>query len=248
MNLQGKVAVVTGAAVRIGRSFALALAEAGCDICVHYRSSQEEAEQTCVDIRKLGRRAIAISADLSAPEQAATQIIEATVSQLGKVDILVNSASIFENNSLLETTEENWNAHLDINLKAPCFLSQQFAKSLTGEQRGHIINIVDWRAIRAGEGHLAYRISKAGLVTLTECLALELAPAVQVNAIAPGAILPPPGEEQSYLEARSGKVPLKRVGNPEELCDALLYLLRSDFVTGEVLTVAGGEQLTAGLE
>jgi len=126
-------------------------------------------------------------------------------------------------------------------------LCQMFAKSLQPSQAGHIINLVDWRAQRAGTSHLPYRISKAGLVTLTECLALELAPEIQVNAIAPGAILPPPGQDASYLNKRAEQIPLKRAGSPQDVCDALLYLLRSDFVTGEVLSVSGGEQFSSGV-
>ncbi|QDV16308.1 3-oxoacyl-[acyl-carrier-protein] reductase FabG [Gimesia panareensis] len=246
MNLEGKVAVITGSAVRIGRSMALALAEAGADICIHYHSSAQAAEETCDEIRQRGRKAISVSADLSQPVSAADTIFSAVMSELGRVDVLINSASVFENKTLKEATETDWDAHLDINLKAPFFLCQKYAALLCSNQPGHIVNIVDWRARRAGIGHLPYRISKAGLVTLTECLALELAPEVQVNAIAPGAILPPPGKDQSYLDQRAAGVPLKCAGTPAEICQAVLYLLHSDFVTGEVLTVSGGEQFTAG--
>ncbi|MFK7779382.1 MAG: SDR family oxidoreductase [Gimesia sp.] len=245
MDLNGKVAVITGAAVRIGRSMALSLAEAGVDICIHYRSSKQAAEQTCADIRALGRKATAVSADLSDSHNAAESIIDHVIAEFGRVDILINSASVFENKNLRTSDEDDWDLHLDINLKSPYFLCQMFTKSLQAGQSGHIINLVDWRALRAGSAHLPYRISKAGLVTLTECLALELAPEVQVNAIAPGAILPPPGQDASYLEKRAEKIPLKRTGSPQDICDALLYLLRSDFVTGEVLSVAGGEQFSS---
>ncbi|QDT97603.1 SDR family oxidoreductase [Gimesia aquarii] len=243
MDLKGKVAVITGAAVRIGRSMALTLAESGADICIHYGSSKQEAEQTCQEIQRTGRNAYTVSADLANSKKAATEIIDAVISKFGKVDILINSASVFENKTLLDSSEHDWDSHLNINLKAPYFLSQKFAKAIHSGQRGHIINLVDWRARRAGVGHLPYRISKAGLVTLTECLALELAPEIQVNAIAPGAILPPPDQDASYLEKRAQQIPLRRAGNPDDICQALLYLLESDFVTGEVLTVTGGEQL-----
>ena len=246
LNLEGKVAVITGSAVRIGRSIALALADAGVDICIHYHSSAEAAEETCNEIRQRGRKAVSVSADLSQPVAAAESIFSTVIAELGRADVLINSASVFENRTLREMTEADWDSHLAIKLKAPCFLCQKFAEILPTDQPGHIINIVDWRARRAGTGHLPYRISKAGLVTLTECLSLELAPGIQVNAIAPGAILPPPGEDQSYLEQRAAGVPLKRAGNPAEICQAVLYLLHSDFVTGEVLTVSGGEQFTAG--
>ncbi len=146
MNLEGKVAVITGAAIRIGRSMALALAEAGVDICIHYGSSQQKAEQTCLEIQQLGRKAITVSADLSDPTHAADQIIDFAVTEFGNVDILINSASVFENNQLLDSAELDWDAHLDINLKAPYFLCQNFAKALKSDQAGHIINLVDWRA------------------------------------------------------------------------------------------------------
>jgi len=246
LNLEGRVVVITGSAVRIGRSIALALADAGADICIHFNTSAAAARETCGEIERRGRKAMSVSADLSDPVSAAETIFSAAVSEFGRVDVLVNSASVFENKTLENATEADWDSQLDINLKAPFFLSQKFAAQLPSDQAGHIINIVDWRARRAGIGHLPYRISKAGLVTLTECLALELAPGIQVNAIAPGAILPPPGEDRSYLEKRAAGVPLKRAGNPEEICQAVLYLLNSDFVTGEVLTVSGGEQFTAG--
>lgn len=247
MNLEGKVAVITGSAVRIGRSIALALAEAGADICIHFNTSAEPARKTCDEIQQRGRKAMSVSADLSDPVAAAETIFSAVAAELGRVDVLVNSASVFENKKLANATEADWDSQLDVNLKAPFFLCQKFAAQLPSDQPGHIVNIVDWRARRAGIGHLPYRISKAGLVTLTECLALELAPGIQVNAIAPGAILPPPGEDRSYLEKRAAGVPLQRAGNPEEICQAVLYLLSSDFVTGEVLTVSGGEQFTAGV-
>tara|TARA_R110002111_G_scaffold262504_1_gene338896 strand:- start:65948 stop:66691 length:744 start_codon:yes stop_codon:yes gene_type:complete len=247
LNLEGKVAVITGAAVRIGRSMAIALAEAGADICIHYRSSAQEAEQTCAEIRQRGRKSFAVSADLSDSRNAAALIMDAVIAEFGKVDILINSASVFEDKSLRNSSEHDWDSQLDINLKAPYFLCQEFAKTFQPGQRGQIINLVDWRALRAGTGHLPYRISKAGLVTLTECLALELAPEIQVNAIAPGAILPPPGLDISYLEQRAKRIPLQRPGSPQDICDALLYLLRTDFVTGEVLNVSGGEQFSSGL-
>lgn len=244
MDLNGKVAVITGAAVRIGRSMAMALSEAGVDVCIHYRSSEEAAEQTCSEIRKLGRNSLAVSADLSDAYPSAELIMKSAMAEFGRVDILINSASVFEDKNLLNSTEGDWDSHLDINLKAPYFLCQQFAKSLQAGQSGHIVNLVDWRAQRAGAAYLPYRISKAGLVTLTECLSLELAPEVQVNAIAPGAILPPPDQDASYLQKRAEQIPLQRAGSPQDICDALLYLLRSDFVTGEVLSVSGGEQFS----
>jgi len=170
------------------------------------------------------------------------------------VDILVNSAAIFEPGKWDDTTEANWDRHFAINLKSPFFLSQTFAR-VAGHPRvagqshwpsaraGHIVNIADWRGVRPGTGHVAYTLTKAALIAMTKSLALALAPNIQVNAIAPGMILPPPGKDQSYLQRQAGQIPAQRVGSPQEIAKALLFLLRSDFVTGELVFVTGGQHL-----
>jgi len=157
--------------------------------------------------------------------------------------VLVNSASIFQRGTILNTTLVNWDDHLAINLRAPFFLCQAFARALREGQRGHIINIADWRAVRPGTQYMAYTFAKAGLVAMTESLAQALGPAVQVNAIAPGAILPPPGDDGAYFRQLADRLPLRHVGAPEEVVKAVLYLLDSDFVTGTLLFVTGGEHL-----
>ena len=182
---------------------------------------------------------MAIQADLSQAALAAT-VVERTVTHFGQVDILVNSAAIFEAGGLAGTSETNWNRHLAINLKAPFFLSQAFTAHMGRERRGHIVNISDWRATRPAADHLAYTLTKAALITLTQSLALALAPNIQVNAIAPGALLPPPGQDLNYLDRLAQTIPLLRSGSPDEAAKALLYLLDSDFVTGEVILVTDG--------
>lgn len=242
-QFSGRVAVVTGAAVRIGRALAIAFAEQGADIVLHYGSSREAAERTAEEIKRLGRRVVMVSADLSQPISAAQTIFEAA-SQLGGCDLLVNSAAIFEDAPLIDTDEDLFDRHLTINLKAPFFLCREFARRLDSDRSGHILNLVDWRAERPPSDYAAYTVSKSGLLALTKTLALQLAPRIQVNAIAPGAILPPPGgDEQTWRSTKLPEIPLARTGGVSDIADAALYLVRSKFVTGEVLHVTGGEHL-----
>lgn len=243
MNLKGKTAIVTGGAVRIGKAIALALADAGVQIALHYGQSADEAETTLGEISSRGSSGILIQADFNQPVEAARSVVDKTVSEFGRADILINSAAIFEESDLVSVSEEHWDRHFSINLKTPFFLAQAFARQLQADQEAHIINIADWRGTRPGKDHLVYTLTKSALIAMTKSLAQELAPNVRVNAIAPGAILPPPGEEQSYLQQRTKNIPLNRIGSPEAITDALLYLLRSDFITGEVLHITGGEQL-----
>lgn len=242
MELNGKVALVTGGAVRLGKALTLALAEAGARVAVHYGRSAESAAATVDEARAMGGEAEAFQADLR-EAGSARLLIENVVARFGRVDVLVNSAAIFERGDLADTTEALWDAHFATNLKAPFFLCQAFAAQMANGRRGHIVNIADWRATRPGPHYLAYTLTKAALVTMTRSLALALAPAVQVNAIAPGAILPPPGKDREYLEGLAEGIPLRRAGSPDDVAQALLFLLRSDFVTGELVYVTGGEHL-----
>jgi len=255
MELDGKVAIVTGGAVRLGKALALALAEQGTRLVIHYGSSAGPAQETVTEIKAMGSDALAVQADFSQSGQAPS-MVERAVAHFGQVDILVNSAAIFEPGKWDDTTEANWDRHFAINLKSPFFLSQAFAKHVGPERArvagqshwpsartGHIVNIADWRGVRPGIGHVAYTLTKAALIAMTKSLALALAPNIQVNAIAPGMILPPPGADQSYLERQAGQIPAQRVGSPQEIAKALLFLLRSDFVTGELIFVTGGQHL-----
>ena len=240
--LEGRVAIVTGSAVRLGKALALALAEQGARLVIHYSASAGPAEETVRHIKALGSDAMAIQADLSQCGEARS-IIEWAATHFGQVDILVNSAAIFEPGNWDDTTEENWDRHFAINLKSPFFLSQAFATHVGRSRPGHIVNIADWRGVRPGTDHVAYTLTKAGLIAMTKSLALALAPNIQVNAIAPGMILPPPGEDQAYLEQWAHQIPAQRVGSPGEIAKALIFLLRSDFVTGELIFVTGGQHL-----
>ena len=239
MDLTGKRALVTGAGKRLGREFALALARSGADVVVHYATSEKEAAATADEIRSHGRKAEIVKADLSRPDGAAF------MADIGDLDVLVNSAAIFEKGTVADTSLEDWERHLSLNLRAPFLLSQAFTKSL-GDRPGKIVNVADWRAASPGPTHLAYTVSKSGLLTLTRMAARDLAPRVQVNALALGAVLPPAGEDPADLERLErtvARVPAGRPATEQEVTDALLFLLRNDYVTGETLFVDGGAHL-----
>lgn len=243
MELTGRVAIVTGGGKRIGQALCIALAKAGCSVVVHYSHSADEAQGTIDQITALGQDAVGVAANFQDPAAAAPVVIEAAHKRFGRADILVNSAAIFSAASLASTTEADWDRHFAINLKAPAFLCREFAARHEAGRPAVIVNIADWRGLRPVPGHFAYTLTKTGVVALTRILAVELAPDIRVNAVAPGAILPPPNAGPAYLERLASQVPLKRHGDPDDIANAVLYLLASDFVTGEVLCVTGGEEL-----
>lgn len=171
-------------------------------------------------------------------------LVGRAVSHFGQLDILINSAAIFVPSDLAHTTEQLWDQHFAINLKSPFFLSQAFAAQVGKERQARIVNIADWRGLRPDTGYLAYSLTKAAVLAMTKGLALALAPNILVNAIAPGAILPPPGKSQEYLDQLASNIPARRVGSPAEIARTMLFLVKSDFVTGEAIFVTGGEHLT----
>ena len=250
MNLQGKVAVVTGGAVRVGQALTLALAAAGCDVFIHYGRSAGPAEETQRAAEALGVRAASYGADLR-DVAAVAGVIPAAVAEFGHVDILINSAAIFpEDDTFVHTDPALWDTLLNVNLRAPFLLSQAFAAQLPtktterGGQHAKIINILDARVRQPLPDHFVYRLTKSGLWTMTEMLAHELAPHVTVNAVALGAILPPPGQGQGYLaKLAEEKVPLRRAGSAEIVAENVLHLLRQDFLTGVVIPIDGGQFL-----
>ena len=241
-DLDGAVALVTGGAVRIGRELALSLAARGASVALHYGNSAEAAAMAVAAIHDMGGYAAAFQADLGHLSQT-SELVERVAKHLGRVDILVNSAAIFASAEFIDTSESNWDAQFAVNLKAPFFLAQAFACHVGKDRTGQIVNIADWRAVRPDPSCLAYSLTKAGIVAMTKGLALALAPNIRVNAIAPGAILPPPGKDETYLKQLWGHIPLQRQGSPDEVSAALLYLVTAQFVTGQVLFVDGGEHL-----
>lgn len=247
MILAGAAAIVTGGAVRIGREIGRQLARQGSNICVHYGTSATTANEAVREFQSMGVRACAVQADLNHPVEAAKTLLEQATEQLGPISILINSAAIFEPGSLLKTDEANWRSHLSINLESPFFLSQEFAKRLPEEAEGSIINIVDWRGERPIPGHAAYTISKAGLIAQTKLLAQELGPWIRVNGIAPGPILPAPGDSQQEFAVKGKLNPLQKTGSPADIAGGVVYLLTASFITGAILPITGGEDLGRAL-
>ena len=240
LPLQGQVALVTGAGKRLGRAVALRLAEEGADVGVHYRSSQGEAQDAVKQMEKLGRRAMAIGADLSSVAEI-KRLFDEAGKQFGRLDILVNSAANFLPASVISTTEQVWDAALDTNLRAPFFCAQAATPWLRRTQ-GIIINFADTGGLLGWPGYIPHSVSKAGVIMLTKVLAKALAPEVRVNAIAPGTITmegDPPEWEADFIKL----APLRRTGAPADITDTVLFLVQSKFITGQVLVVDGGRIL-----
>ncbi|MBL8062362.1 MAG: SDR family oxidoreductase [Anaerolineales bacterium] len=237
-NLKDRTILITGAARRLGRLFALACGRAGADVIIHHGHSPAEAEALREELASLGARAWVLAADLAHPENA-SQLIE-RASTLSPLYGLVNSASIFESLTVHDTSLDDWNRHLNINLTAPFLLSQAFAKHT---KQGRIVNILDWRATRPGADHFPYTVTKSALAAMTKSLAVALAPNITVNGLALGAILPPadkPSASDKVIEA----VPAQRWSEAGEVEEALLFLLSGPaYITGEIIHVDGGRHL-----
>jgi NAD(P)-dependent dehydrogenase (short-subunit alcohol dehydrogenase family) len=242
MNLEGKVAVVTGAARRVGRAIALALAERGAELVVHYRDSEREAQDVLAHAKRLGGKPVAVRAELTDRAQVA-EIVHAALAAFGRIDVLINSASAFSRTPLAEIADEDWDRMLAVNLTAPFLLCRAAGPIMQAQGRGKIVNLADIGARRVWADYLPYCVSKAGLVALTRGLAKALAPAVQVNAIAPGVVLLPEETEPEERERARRRIPLQRLGTPEEVAHTVVYLMENDFVTGQVLTLDGGQSL-----
>ncbi len=242
MNLHGAVALVTGGAHRVGRALTLALAGAGCDVFIHYGRSADAAERTAADARALGVRAATGSLDL-ADTGALPGLVAAAAEGLGPVRVLVNSASGFADDTIGDVTPEGWAKTHAVTLMAPVFLTQAMAGALPDGTDGAVVNVTDWRTARPYPDHFSYVVAKGGIDAFTRAAAVALAPRVRVNAVALGAILPPPGKGSAYLKELAGTLPLRRTGSPELVADAMLFLLRNDFVTGEILRIDGGAHL-----
>jgi NAD(P)-dependent dehydrogenase (short-subunit alcohol dehydrogenase family) len=242
-SLQGHTALVTGAGRRLGRAFALGLSQAGANLAVHYGGSAEGALETAETARSHSVRADVFQADLADVIQAAG-LVGRVSEMMGGVDILVNSAAIFEPLGPDETDLDAWVRHMRINLTSPFFLTQAFARRL-GDQAGSVVNILDWRALRPGPDHFPYTVAKAALAAVTKSLAQAYAPNIRVNALALGAILPPSDAGDQASDKPIEAVPAGRWGTVEEAVEALLFLVGGPtYVTGQILYVDGGRHLT----
>jgi glucose 1-dehydrogenase len=241
MDLGGRVAVVTGGAVRVGRAIALALAAAGADVFVHFNSSPDAAAETAADIEALGVRAGIGSADLSDPRAAAALI--AAAGALGPPTVLVNSASGFPEDTLADVTPERLERTLRLTLMGPVFATQAFAAGLAAGAEAAVVNVTDVRTQTPYRKHFSYILAKGSVDTLTRAAAVALAPRIRVNAVALGVILPPSGEDDAYLAALAAALPLARPGGTPPVAAAVLHLLQNDFITGEIVRVDGGGHL-----
>jgi len=249
MELAGKVSLVTGGAHRVGKALALALAQAGTHVVVHYGSSEEEAHQTADEISALGVAALPVQADLTDLMQIEA-LFKAVKDRFGRLDVLVNSASNFLKQSFDSIRPEDWDRAMQVNLRAP-FLCTQLAARLMqiahrpADQPAAIINIADLMGMQPRRNFVQHGVSKAGLIHLTLTTAYELAPDIRVNAIVPGPILAPAGMDPSSEQWRriGERVPLGRAGHPDNVAEAVVFLARNDYITGAVLPIDGGEHL-----
>jgi NAD(P)-dependent dehydrogenase (short-subunit alcohol dehydrogenase family) len=235
-------ALVTGAAKRIGRAIAVDLAAAGWDVAVHYRSSRAEAEALVREIATMGRRAVALGADLARESEAAA-LLPAASKALGPLALLVNNASLFEMDKADTATRESWDAHMETNLRAPLVLSQAFARQLPDGGHGNIINMLDQRVWKLTPYFLSYTVAKMGLWTLTRTLALAFAPRIRVNGIGPGPTLPSPRQTPEQFAQQCAAMPLGRGTTPEEICAAVRFILAAPAMTGQMIALDGGEHL-----
>jgi NAD(P)-dependent dehydrogenase (short-subunit alcohol dehydrogenase family) len=242
MDLNGKVALVTGGARRLGRELSLGLARAGADVVVNYHQSGTEAEATAAEVVALGRRAITVRADVSRKADV-VGLVRAAADAFGRLDILVNNASTFESAPLLAIEEADWDWVLAVNLKGPFLLAQAAQPLLRRDGGGVIINIADLSGLQPWSSYAHHSVSKAGLIHLTRILARALGPEIRANCIAPGTVLPPEDYTEAQLRQSRDRTVLHRIGSPDDVVRALLFLVESDYVTGEVVVVDGGRML-----
>jgi len=241
VDLCGRVALVTGAGRRVGRALAVGLGTQGMQVAVHYHASDRGARETADLVARVGGTATLFSADLTSldsPEQLARDV----VGRLGALDVLVNSSAVMERTPLGEVTATAWDAMMALNLRAPFLLAQAAAPHLS-QRQGAIVNIADLAAFETWPAYIPHGISKAGVVYMTRALARALAPGVRVNAVAPGAVLLPDGWTEDDAARLRESTPLARLGSPQDVVDAMLYLLHSDYVTGETVIVDGGRHV-----
>jgi NAD(P)-dependent dehydrogenase (short-subunit alcohol dehydrogenase family) len=240
MELRGRWALVTGGAKRVGRAIALELAARGANVVVHFHTSAAEADATVQEIRGHGVEAMALGAELGKTDAVVRMAREAEA-KTGGIDVLVNNASNYFRVPFDDLTEQVWDASLDVNLKAPFLLSWTIGRAMRARGRGRIVNLADWAGERPYNDYLPYCVAKAGVICLTKALAKALAPEVQVNAVAPGPVMPPddlgPDERKAIVRA----TPLKRFGKPDDVARCVRFLAEeADFSTGAVFLVDGG--------
>lgn len=236
-------ALVTGGARRIGRVLAATAAEAGYDVAIHVRSVDAAAEAAAGDVRAHGRKAVILTCDLR-QEPAAVALVGDAESELGPVTLLVNSASVFEQDAFADMNRASWDLHMETNLRAPLVLSQVFARRLPADREGLIVNLLDQRVLRPGPDFFSYSLSKSALWDATRMLAQALAPRIRVNAIGPGPSLPSIHQDQAAFDAEVASTLLGRPAAPAQMGAALRYLIDATSVTGQMIAVDSGQHLS----
>ena len=236
-------ALITGAAKRIGRHLALTLAQDGWAIAVHYRSAKEEAASLVDEIKAAGGTACSVQADLSQEVSTSTLVSASAATLGGPITTLINNASVFEHDTWESACKASWNTHLDINLRAPFFLSQAMAKALPKGQSGHIINIIDQRVWKLTPDYLSYTLSKSALWTLTQTLAQALAPQIRVNAVGPGPVLKSIHQDEETFKKQSDALLLGKAASVGDVANTVKFLLDTPSITGQMIAVDSGQHL-----
>jgi len=243
MELRGKTALVTGAGIRLGRAIALALARKGCNLAIHYNRSKDKAVEVQQLASEFGVEAKTFQFDLKDFSNL-EQLMSAVNDQMGVADILINNAGNYRKGSGLKTDIVALQSSFNVNLFAPWWLIQSFMKQLPPEKEGKIVNICDAGIFRTASDHFAYRLTKKALYEMTRMFAIELAPRITVNAVAPGIMLPLAGYEHIDMdEVAARKIPLNRIGSPEIIAENVLHILHQDFMTGSIIRIDGGENI-----
>jgi NAD(P)-dependent dehydrogenase (short-subunit alcohol dehydrogenase family) len=240
MTAEIKTVLVTGAAKRLGRAIALDLARHGWNVAIHYNSSEKEARATAADAATAGVKVALVKADLAREDETASLIARAAA-ELGPLTALINSASLFENDDWYSVSRDSWDKHLETNLRAPFVLAQAFAQQ--ARHGGAIVNLIDQRVLKPTPQFMSYGVSKAGLYWLTRTLAQALAPRVRVNAVAPGPILKNERQSEADFARQRDATLLGRGAEPQDVCEAVRYLLGAGAVTGQMIAVDGGQHL-----
>lgn len=241
-SLPASVALVTGAGERIGAAIALALARAGHAVIVHYRSNAAGAQRVATDIEAIGGRAAIVQADLTDRGQRARLMADA-VRPFGPLSVLVNNASLYERDSARDLDETLWDTHFAIHAEAPAFLSRDFAAQLPADAQGNIVNIIDERVLDLSPAYFSYTLSKSVLWTMTRTLAQSLAPAIRVNAVAPGPAVAPPSIPQAKFDQRRAELPLQHAADAEGIAQGVIAILGLPSMTGQMIALDGGEHL-----
>ena len=242
MQLEGTTALVTGSAHRLGKHLALGLANEGCNLAVHYHDAEREAEDTVAEILAMGTRAVSVQADL-ADTNAIREMFRSIDGSFGQLDLLVNSAAILESGDLLEVNEESWRRSIGLNLKGAFFVLQEAAIRMRSVGRGSIVNISDTAGHRPWERFPLHSISKAGLEMLTQVAALALAPEIRVNSVIPGPTLKPLWMPDVRWVEVTGRIPLGQTVPTKDVVDAVVFLMKNEYLTGHSLRVDGGDLL-----